>query len=104
MTKSRPIQTTMQLTSTSNDSTNGRDHRADPPHDGHDVAIQLRRVSLRAFHAVNDALNAPDRHPAMLREVHAEIVVLEAEIGRLGLRGLHSYVASLRRQVESASV
>jgi hypothetical protein len=75
----------------------GQGLRFDSPHDAQDVAHILRQLTLQAFHAVKPASRGSD-----LRNVHGEIVRLEAAIDRLGMRKLLTYTSALRRRVESA--
>lgn len=75
----------------------GQGLRFDPPHDARDVADILRRLTLQAFHAIKPTSRRLD-----LQGVHGEIVRLEAEIDRLGMRKLLTYTSALRRRVESA--
>jgi len=81
--------------------TNERSLRPGAPRDGHDIAVELRRLAPLARLAIQ---GGPGRSPDLptLKAVHAAIVDLEAAVARLGLNGLGDYVASLRRRVESA--
>lgn len=78
-------------------SSQGPGLRFDAPHDARDVANILRQLTLQAFHAVKPTARGVDLHG-----VHGEIVRLEAEIERLGIRKLLSFTSALRRRVESA--
>ena len=75
----------------------GQGVRFDPPHDAQDVANSLRQLTLRAFQAVKPTAPARDR-----QGVHGDLVQLEADLDRLGLRRLLTYTSALRRRVESS--
>jgi len=78
-----------------------RRRRPNAPRDGHDVAVQLRRLTLLAHRAIRDE---PGRTlgPRPLCDVRSALLDLEVAVTRLELNGLGDYVASLRRRVESA--
>lgn len=62
------------------------------------IAELIRGTTLRAHEALQTA--QPD--PVTLMSVRAEVVHLECELNRLGLRGLRRFAESLRRRIESA--
>ena len=62
------------------------------------LAADLRRTTLRA----HDALKAPRPNPQALQTIRAEVLELESQIERLGLRSLHPFLRSLRRRIEAA--
>ncbi|APW64099.1 hypothetical protein [Paludisphaera borealis] len=97
MTSSLTLRAMMPTPSSQPGSPQGQGLRFDPPHDAQDVANILRQLTLQAFHAVKPTARGFDLHG-----VHGEIVRLEAEIDRLGMRKLLSYTSALRRRVESA--
>jgi hypothetical protein len=97
MTSTLTLRAMTSTTSSQPGSPQGQGLRFDAPHDAQDVANVLRQLTLQAFHAIK-----PTARDVDLRGVYGEIVRLEAEIDRLGLRKLLTYTSALRRRVESA--
>lgn len=62
------------------------------------IAEQLRYTTFRA----HDALKATQPNTQTLRSIRAEVVGLEHEIERLGLRALRPFLNSLRRKLEDS--
>ncbi|WP_165068506.1 hypothetical protein [Paludisphaera rhizosphaerae] len=66
--------------------------------DSDHIAELLRHTTFRA----HDALKAAQTNPQTLRTIRAEVVGLEREIERLGLRALRPFLNSLRRKLEES--
>lgn len=62
------------------------------------LAADLRQTTLRA----HEALKASRPNPQALRTIRAEVMELETEIERLGLRTLRPFLRSLRRRIEAS--
>lgn len=77
-----------------------RSLRSDAPRDGHDVAAQLRWLTLAAHRAIRGE-PGPSAGRQDLGAIRSAILDLEDAVARLQLNGLGDYVASLRRRVES---
>jgi len=62
------------------------------------IAEILRFTTYRA----HDALKAPRPNTQALRAIRAEVVELEREVERQGLRALRPFLGSLRRRIEDS--
>jgi hypothetical protein len=79
----------------------GRLPQPDCGEDAADLAVDLRRLAVRSFHAVKEAARHDDEaNRRLLAELRAESHRLQAELEGQGLDPLATYVAALRRQIE----